>query len=182
MLIKDSGGSVASSPYIELVMGHGEPIIARARAKGLSPSLGADVASCGPGDMFSQMRVAFAQGRSAAWRETRDAPVAALTVREVLRAATLGGAEACSLAAVTGSLAPGKQADLQIVRLDQVNTLPSADPVNTLVCSADVSNVDYVLVRGVLRKDAGRLVGLDLARLREITAGSLHRVTSTANA
>lgn len=172
-LVADSGGHVSVSPYIEMLMGHGRPITARALAQGLRPSLGADVVSSGPGDMFSLMRAAFLHARLEETPADPDAPYRpALRARDVLSFATVDGAAACGLAGTTGSLTPGKQADLVLLRADQVNTIPLLDPVGTVVASADVSNVDTVLVGGVVRKQAGRLVGADLGRLRDLAAGS----------
>ncbi|GAA3236484.1 amidohydrolase family protein [Nonomuraea helvata] len=177
-LIADSGGHVSVSPYVEMVMGHGRPVIARALAQGLLPSLGADVVSSGPGDMFSQMRAAFSQARAETVPDDPDAPYRpGLTARDVLRFATAGGAAACGLGDITGSLTPGKRADLVTVRTDQINTMPAGDPVGVVVANADVSTVDTVLVGGVARKRDGRLLA-DLPGLRDLArdaAARLHR-------
>jgi cytosine/adenosine deaminase-related metal-dependent hydrolase len=175
-LVAGSGGHVSVSPYIEMLMGHGRPVTARALAQGLRPALGADVVSSGPGDMFSQLRAAFLQARMDETPADPDAPYQpAMRARDVLSFATIDGATACGLGDVTGSLAPGKQADLVLLRADQVNTLPLINPIGTVVASMDVSNVDTVLVRGTVRKQGGRLVGVDLGRLRELaTASSEH--------
>jgi 5-methylthioadenosine/S-adenosylhomocysteine deaminase len=73
-LVAGSGGHVSVSPYIEMLMGHGRPVTARALAQGLRPTLGADVVSSGPGDMFSQMRAAFLQARAEETPADPDAP------------------------------------------------------------------------------------------------------------
>jgi 5-methylthioadenosine/S-adenosylhomocysteine deaminase len=180
-LIADSGGHVSVSPYIEMLMGHGRPITARALAHGLRPTLGADVVSSGPGDMFSQMRAAFIQARAEATPADPDVPYRpTLRAREVLQFATIDGAAACGLDGAVGSVTPGKQADLVLVRADQVNTMPMTDPVGTVVAAADVSNVDTVIVRGAIRKQAGRLVGVDVARLRELAAQSNKHLLAAA--
>ena len=86
----------------------------------------------------------------------------ALSHEDVLRFATIAGAAACGLDDKIGTLTPGKQADIILVRFDDVNTFPVIDPIGTVVVSADTSNVDTVLVRGKVRKRGGRLVGVDL--------------------
>jgi cytosine/adenosine deaminase-related metal-dependent hydrolase len=179
VLVRDSGGHVSVAPYIEMLMGHGRPVTVRALAHGLRPGLAADVVSSGPGDMFSVMRVAFAQARAETVPMSPEEPYEpAVTTRDILRAATVDGAAACGLGRVTGSLAAGKQADLVLVRVDQVNTLPMTDPVGTVVCAADVSNVDTVLVRGVVRKQHGRLVGYDARRVAGLAGESSRHVLS----
>jgi cytosine/adenosine deaminase-related metal-dependent hydrolase len=180
-LIADSGGHVSASPYVEMLMGHGRPVTARAYAHGLRPTFGADVLSSGPGDMFSQMRCGYAQARAEVTPEDPNAPYQpTMVARDVLSFATIDGAAACGLDDVTGSLSPGKQADLALIRIDQVNTMPTTDPVGTVVASADLSNVDTVIVKGIVRKQHGRLVGVDLNRLRELAARSSEHIRSVA--
>lgn len=176
-LIADSGGHVSSCPHIEMVMGHGAPVVSRALAHGLRPSLGADTVGVGPGDLFAQMRLSFAQARSAEAPPGADEPYKpSLTTRDVLRFATLDGAVACGLGGVVGSLTPGRRADLVLVRACDVNTFPMTDPVGTVVCAADVSNVDTVFVDGRLRKRHGVLVDVDLDRLRALVARSVEHL------
>ena len=63
--------------------------------------------------------------------------------------ATLGGAQVAGIADRTGSITPGKKADLVIIDGHAVNVAPVIDPVGAVVCAADVSNVDTVIVGGV---------------------------------
>ena len=66
-----------------------------------------------------------------------------------------------------GTLTPGKDADIVLLRADAINTMPVIDPRATVAISADTANVDTVLVKGTVRKRHGQLVGVDLPRLRE---------------
>ena len=180
-LIAGSGGHLSVSPYIEMLMGHGRPATVRALAQGLRPALGADVVSSGPGDMFAQMRAAFLHARAEETPADPDAPYRpSLQARDVLSFATIDGAAACGLAGSTGSVTPGKRADLVLLRVDQINTIPLIDPIGTVVAAADVSNVDTVLVQGVVRKQGGRLVGADLPRLRDLAARSSEHLLASA--
>ncbi|CDP86681.1 MULTISPECIES: amidohydrolase family protein [Mycolicibacterium] len=166
-LIADSGGSASIAPYVEMVMGHGHPPIGRLLDHGITPSLSVDVTTTVPGDMFTQMRVALAQNRELAFKDDPREPFSpTLTHEDVLRFATVAGAAACGLDDKIGTLTPGKQADLVLVRADDVNTFPVCDPIGTVVTSADTSNVDTVIVRGEVRKRNGRLVGVDLSGVR----------------
>ena len=70
-----------------------------------------------------------------------------------------------TLDAKVGSLTPGKQADLVLLRTDRVNVAPLIDPVTTAVVFADTSNVDSVFVAGTAVKRRGELVGPDLHRV-----------------
>ena len=61
-----------------------------------------------------------------------------------------------------GSLTPGKQADIVLLKVNAINTAPMIDPVGTIVVFADTSNVDSVFVGGRAVKRNGQLLGADL--------------------
>jgi cytosine/adenosine deaminase-related metal-dependent hydrolase len=179
-LIAESGGKVSIAPSVEMVMGHGTPPTAKALAHGLRPSLSIDVVTTVPGDMFTQMRFLFASDRLLAHEAafaagSEDEPVL-LTSREVLEFATIEGARVCGIDDRTGSLTPGKQADLVVLRCDHSNTYPVIDPVSTVVHQADTRNVDTVMVDGRILKRDGRLVEGDLRSARDRAAGSLEHL------
>ncbi len=176
-LIADTGGKVSIAPSVEMAMGHGTPPTARALAHGLRPSLSIDVVTTVPGDMFTQMRFLFASARllahEAAFAAGNSEEPVLLTSREVLEFATIEGARVCGLEDRTGSLTPGKQADLVVLRCDLSNTYPVIDPVSTVVHQADTRNVEAVMVAGEFLKRDGALVGGDLRRARDDAAASL---------
>jgi cytosine/adenosine deaminase-related metal-dependent hydrolase len=78
--------------------------------------------------------------------------------------------------ASTGSLTPGKQADLLLVRADDINNMPLNDAVGTLVLGTDARNVRAVFVGGRPRKWAGQLVDVDVDRLRDDVYASRDRI------
>jgi cytosine/adenosine deaminase-related metal-dependent hydrolase len=71
--------------------------------------------------------------------------------------ATIGGARVAGVDDRTGSLTPGKKADIVIIDGSAVNVAPIIDPVGAVVCAADVSNVRTVIVDGEILKDDFRL-------------------------
>jgi 5-methylthioadenosine/S-adenosylhomocysteine deaminase len=181
--IADSGGTASVAPYVEMVMGHGHPPVGRLLAHGITPSLSIDVTTTVPGDMFTQMRTALAHDRIGHFTGDPDVAFApSLTHHDVLRFATTAGAAACGLDARTGTLVPGKDADIILIRADAINTFPVIDPVGTVVTSADTSNVDTVLVRGEVRKRGGQLTGVDLPALRARVQSSRDHVLAAAGA
>ena len=95
-----------------------------------------------------------------------DKEISRITTRDVFEFATLQGAHTNGLGSVTGSLTPGKQADLVVVRAEDVNNMPLNDAVGTLVLGTDLRNVDAVFVAGQPRKWAGQLIGVDVDALR----------------
>jgi 5-methylthioadenosine/S-adenosylhomocysteine deaminase len=180
-LIADSGGSASVAPYVELIMGHGRPPINELHQLGVAPSLSIDVATSVPGDMFTQMRTALAWARIQDFGDDVDVAFApTVTHDDVLRFATVAGAEACGLGEKVGRLTPGLAADLVVLRADAVNTMPVVDPRATVVVSADTANVDTVLVNGVVRKRAGQLVDVDLPTLRGQVEHSRDRILAAS--
>jgi 5-methylthioadenosine/S-adenosylhomocysteine deaminase len=164
-LIAKTGGSASVAPFVEMLMGHGYPPTGKLLARGVRPSLSVDVVSSVPGEMFTQMRTALVAERICACTPTPDEAFApTLTHRDVLEFATIDGARACGLGDKTGSLAPGKEADVVLLRTDMVNVAPLIDPAGLVVISADTSNVDTVLVAGKVVKREGQLVAVDLNR------------------
>ena len=181
-LIADTGGKVSIAPTVEMYMGHGTPPTAKALAHGLRPSLSIDVVTTVPGDMFTQMRSLFASDRllahEAAFEAGNVEEPTFLTSREVLEFATIEGARVCGIDDRTGSITPGKQADLVLIRCDQSNTYPVIDPVSTVVHQADTRNVDTVMVGGRFLKRGGELIGADLAGGRARAEASLDHLLS----
>jgi 5-methylthioadenosine/S-adenosylhomocysteine deaminase len=180
-LIASTGGTASVAPYVEMLMGHGVPPTGRLVARGVRPSLSIDVVSSVPGDMFTQMRTALVQERILAFTDTPDTAFApTLTHRDVLEFATIDGARACALDHKIGTLTPGKQADIILIRTDQVNVAPVVDPVATVVICADTSNVDTVMIAGKILKHNGQLVRIDLPRLLDRVAGARDHLLSNA--
>jgi cytosine/adenosine deaminase-related metal-dependent hydrolase len=175
-LIAESGGRASVAPYVEMLMGHGPPPTGRLLERGVRPSLSVDVVSSVPGEMFTQMRTALVAERIGAFTDTPDVAFApTLSHRDVLEFATIDGARACALDDRTGSLAPGKQADIVLLNTAAINTAPMVDPAATIVVFADTSNVDSVFVAGRAVKRNGKLVDADLAGvLRQLEESRNH--------
>ena len=171
-MVRDSGSNVSYAPQIELQMGHGWAQAVKAIDYGVPIGLSSDVATTASSDQFTQMHAIFASERArryeVAWDENLewDAPESKLiTARQVLEMATIGGAQVAGIADRTGSLTPGKQADVVIIDGSAVNVAPVIDPVGAVVCAADTSNVKTVLVAGRTLKEDFRLkASLDAPR------------------
>jgi cytosine/adenosine deaminase-related metal-dependent hydrolase len=174
-LVQDSGGNVSLAPQIELQMGHGWAPAQTASNLGIPVGLSSDVATTASADQFTQMHAIFASERARkhqqAWDEDLDGNTPTpdlIDSRQVLRWATLEGAMVAGVDDRTGSLTPGKKADIVIIDTKAVNVAPVIDPVGAVVCAADVSNVKTVLVDGkVLKRDFKLAADLDGPR-REV--------------
>ena len=105
-----------------------------------------------------------------------------LTAKDMLTMATLDGALRRRRRGPHGVADPGKQADVVVVDATAVNVAPVHDPVAAVTLSADVSNVEHVLVAGEFRKRDFRLVG-DVARAMGLVQDSRdHLVAAAAKA
>jgi cytosine/adenosine deaminase-related metal-dependent hydrolase len=181
--VADSGGTISVAPQVEAQMGHGWPPVAKAMSYGLRPSLSIDVVTTVPGDMFTQIRSAFGTDRArnnAIWWERNEPAEGNLTARQMLEIATVNGAHVAGLEDRTGSLTPGKQADVVVLDATAINMTPIHDPVCAVTLCADVSNVESVMVAGTWRKRDGKLLG-DVARARQLVESSRdHLLRETA--
>jgi cytosine/adenosine deaminase-related metal-dependent hydrolase len=126
-------------------------------------------------DMFTQMRSVFTLQRALlndrSIRGEKDLPPL-LNARDVIEFATLQGARADGMEAKVGTLTPGKEADIVMLRTDLPNTLPFNNAYGAVVTAMDTSNVDTVMVAGKVVKRAGKLVGVDLDRVGREAAAS----------
>jgi cytosine/adenosine deaminase-related metal-dependent hydrolase len=162
-----SGGHVSIAAPIEMEMGHGIPPVQPALDHGIRPCLSVDVETQMPSEFFTQMRTIFTLQRMQALARERAGEKAPrlLTVREVIEFATIAGARANRLESKIGTLTPGKEADIIMLRMDAINVLPVNNAYGAIVQAMDTSNVDTVLIGGTLRKRGGQLLGVDVARV-----------------
>lgn len=177
-MLREAGAHVTVDARSDAQYGLGEGVFAYQHAvdHDLKPGLGTDLETSFGGDMFTEMRVAFSLQRAVAQNRRFASDAAApqpVSVRSILEAATINGAHCAGLGSTTGSLTPGKEADLVLLRIDDLHTFPSHNALGTVVHAADRSNVDTVIVGGRIRKSGGKLVGLDRAKLNEMTTESL---------
>ena len=142
---------------------------------GLAVGLGTDGPSSGNTlDLFTQMRMV------ANFHKTHTGNRAAFPAREIVRLATLGGAEAIGMSDSIGSIEVGKKADIVLVETDSVNMFPIFDVYSALVYSANASNVSHVFVDGKLVVEDKKLVLTSISDLRENLAKKMTYFTEKA--
>lgn len=161
-MIVDTGGTVSLAAPVEMMMGHGMPPIQKFLNRGLRPSLSVDVETNVPGDMFNQMRSVLGLQRTLAAAQGKSA----VPSSEVLAYATIEGARANGLESKVGSLTPGKQADIVLLRTDRLNVTPLNDPATAVVTGMDTGNVDTVIIAGRVMKRNRRLAHVDWPAVR----------------
>jgi cytosine/adenosine deaminase-related metal-dependent hydrolase len=145
-------------------MGHGWAPAVTALEYGIPIGLSSDVATTASADQFTQMHAVFGSERGRKHQEAWDADLDGLeaspgliTSRQALEWGTIGGAEVAGIADRTGSITPGKKADIVILDGSAVNMAPIIDPVGAVVCAADISNVKTVFVDGEALKEDFKL-------------------------
>jgi cytosine/adenosine deaminase-related metal-dependent hydrolase len=168
-MIADSGGSASVSADVEAQMGLGWPATGKLLKVGVRPSLSVDVCVSNGGDMFNAMKATIGIQRgldNAAEATPGEQAGIELTCNDVIEFATIEGARALGLDHVTGSLTPGKDADIICVRTDNLAMTPLNNPAGALVYSGHPGMVDSVMVRGEWLKRHGKLAYGDVAGLR----------------
>jgi 5-methylthioadenosine/S-adenosylhomocysteine deaminase len=178
-MIGDSGGSVSTSSATEIMSGHGFPSLQRWLRHGIRPSISIDNETRMPTDLFTQMRALLMTDRLLETQRTiKEGGKPILTpVRDILELATIDGARTLGLERKTGSLTPGKRADIIMINLDDLNVMPANDPVSSAVTICNPSNVSWVLIDGTIKKRDGKLVGVDLERAKQLLNDSHAHLT-----
>ncbi len=175
------GAQFTTTAEIELQMGYGDPPTGVLNACGAPVSIGSDVEPAARGDMFTAMRTTLQHERHRRTLEIlaetgsrpMDMPV---TCRQALEWATINGARMAGLDSLVGSLTPGKQADIVLLRADDLTMFPVTDPVASVVMQGGVANVDTVLVAGRVVKRNGRLLYDALAEKKAALRQSGERI------
>ncbi|MEU9304856.1 amidohydrolase family protein [Streptomyces sp. NPDC048269] len=182
-VIGESGTTIALAPTSDAQIGleTAIPAIDEALAVGVRPGLSIDVEVALVSDMFTQMRTLHAIQRMRAVNAVygTDQRPARITTHDVLDFATLQGARTNGLAGVTGSLTPGKKADLLVIQAEDLNNMPLNDPIGTVVLGSDARNISAVLINGEPRKWNGQVLDVDLPALREQVHASREYVLNT---
>ncbi|MEI8385421.1 MAG: TRZ/ATZ family hydrolase [Nitrosomonadaceae bacterium] len=164
-LIGKQGCSVAHCPSSNLKLASGFAPIATLWSHQINTGLGSDsAASNNRLDLFEEMRLAslLAKGQSG--------NAGMLPAHQSLQMATINGARALGLGDITGSLVPGKAADITAVDFSSIELSPCYDPVSHLVYAAGRNHVSHVWVNGKILLDEGRLTTLDEPDLVRRTA------------
>lgn len=174
-IMADCGCKAAMTPEIEMQMGHGWPATTQLRAVGIRPGLGVDIVTSNGGNLFQTMRSILLVERAVA-NETADRAgtiVERLPIDtvDVLRMATINGAETLGMESRIGTLTPGKEADIIFIDTDNLEMSPMNNPVGAVVLAAHPGLVDSVFVAGRALKRHGKPVGFDQSTvIRDVNA------------
>ena len=156
-LLAEHDVAVAHCPRSNGVLGCGVAPLTALREAGIRVCIATDSPASTPSfDMFDEMRAAIVGARA------REGRPDALSAADALELATLGGARALGLDGSTGSLVPGKKADLTVVSLAETSFIPWEDPVTGIVLGGSPHGVIATLVSGKPRYEKGGKAWLEL--------------------
>jgi 5-methylthioadenosine/S-adenosylhomocysteine deaminase len=176
--VASSGAAVAIAPSEEMAGGLGAPPVQKLIDRQIRPGLGVGTEGFAPGDLFAQMRAVISI-QHASYFDLKLAGKAGLpnllNTREMIRYSTVYGAGVAGLGDTVGTLEPGRQADIVVLRTDRPNIWPVNDPIGAVVWGMDTSNVDWVFVAGEALMRDGALVG-DVERARDLASTAQRRV------
>lgn len=160
-LLREKGGRVSHCIASNTKAAKGVAPIPRLLAQGVPVGLGTDGPASGNTlDLFTQMRFCANFHKN----ENRDRSL--FPAGDIVAMATIGGAKALGLDGVTGSIEPGKEADIVLVETDSANMFPVYDPYSALVYSAGSANVKDVFVAGERLVADKKLTKADLKGIR----------------
>jgi 5-methylthioadenosine/S-adenosylhomocysteine deaminase len=183
-LLKDSGGRVSICAPIDMAMGHGIPAIQEALDHGLRPSLSSDHGVTIAQDFFTVMRSTFTLQRLLVHERARKGepnlpPL--VSCRDVLEFATIEGARCANLDDKIGTLTPGKEADIVVLRADRLDVWPLNNAPMTVVNMMNPGHVETVFIGGKVKKWRGSLVGVDVPRVLRLAEEARDGVLRRAN-
>ena len=171
-----SGGHIVHCPESNMKLASGFCPVAELARAGVNIALGTDgPASNNDLDMIGEMRTAALLGKLV------SGDASALPAHEVLRMATLNGALALGLGEQTGSLTPGKWADVTAIDLDTIETQPLYDPVSQLVYACGRDQVTDVWVAGQHLLKERQLTTLDIHEILHRARDWQARISTTDN-
>jgi 5-methylthioadenosine/S-adenosylhomocysteine deaminase len=176
-IMKERGVSYSTSPVGEARRPASAGLIQLAELleAGVKVSISTDNASSYSFDYFASMRMLYAL------HQHRVGQRVPLTARRLVQLATLDGAVDLGIADRTGSLTPGKRADVILVRTGDINIAPVGDPYEALVSFAQPRNVDTVIVDGRILRRAGQFTALDHTEVLKDAIESVAALRARAN-
>jgi guanine deaminase len=161
-MLADAGAAVAHNPGSNLRLGCGIAPVREMLDRGVSVGLGTDGSICADNqNLFEALRIASVVSTIRFPHDTERWLDAATT----WTLATAGSARVLGLAGDIGAIAPGRKADLVLLRADSVFLQPMVDPLTALVYAETGAAVDTVLVDGRVVLEKGRVTTVDEERI-----------------
>jgi 5-methylthioadenosine/S-adenosylhomocysteine deaminase len=165
-------------------MGHGTPTVQEALDHGFRPSLSSDHGVTIAQDMFTLMRGTLMFQRMQILQRRRQGqqnvpPLA--SARDLLEFGTIAGARCANVDSKVGTLTPGKEADIVMLKADRLDVWPVSNAHGVVVNFMNPSHIEAVFIAGKVKKWRGNLVGVDQARVAKLVQDSRDAVMRRAN-
>jgi len=180
-LLLDKGASFTVTAEIEMQIAYGDMVSGRLIERGVPFSIGTDIESAYAPDMLACARFSLQAERHLTnmriMAKTGERPhPQPISVRDALHWSIGEGARAFRLDDRTGALAPGKAADIIMVRANDINLSGAFDPFNAVIGFAHPGNIDTVMVAGKVHKRGGKMLRTDIPALQDKLAASGARI------
>jgi 5-methylthioadenosine/S-adenosylhomocysteine deaminase len=174
--IAHAGASISASPFSELRIGYGLTPVNKMINSGAALGFSVDTTPLtGNADMFAIMKMFMNLANGMSRNEFK------VSARRVLEIATVEGARSMGIEQLTGSITPGKLADIQLIRTNKINLGVLTDPYHTLITAAQPQNVDTVMINGKIVKRHGELTCLNSEEVITQANSSLTSLIARAN-
>ncbi len=155
-IFADCGAKVVHNPESNMKLASGVAPVSRMVDAGVTVGLGTDgCASNNNLDLFQEMDTAAKLEKSV----RLDPKV--MSARTVLRMATCDGARALGLDGITGTLEPGKKADIAVVGMRRPHLTPMYNAYSHLVYAVSGHDVETVLIDGRIVMKDRKLLTID---------------------
>jgi 5-methylthioadenosine/S-adenosylhomocysteine deaminase len=156
------GVKVIHNPESNMKLASGIAPVTELLTRGVTVGLGTDgCASNNNLDIFTEMDMAAKLHKI----QTMDPTV--LDSVTVLKMATIEGAKALGMEDITGSLEPGKKADIIILDIDKPHLTPMYNPYSHIVYAARGNDVSHSIINGQLVMEDRKLLTLDIEEIME---------------
>ena len=141
---------------------------------GVKVSLSIDHVTTYNCDLFVGMRLLYSMNLNRLQGKIK------IATKRLVELATIDGARDLGIADKVGSLAPGKRADLILVRSTDINMAPIGDPYDAMVFLAQPGNIDTVVVDGRILRRKSQFTALDHAKVMQDAAATIAALRSRA--
>lgn len=169
--VANAQSSITLTPYSEMRIGYGLPVPNKLLDAGINMSIGVDSTTLtGNADLFAVMKLLQNLSNAMAEDEFHIQP------KQLLKMATINGARTLGLESVTGSLSPGKRADLIVLKRNDLNFSSGASTRNLVVEATQPQNVDLVMVDGRILKRKGKLTTVNSEETIRVAEAAFSRL------
>ncbi len=161
-ILKEKDVSISHNPESNLKLGSGIAPINKMIEKNMKVSIGTDgVASNNNLDMFEAMRIAgFLQ-------KGINLKPEILPAEEIIKMATIYASNCLNFKEI-GSIEEGKRADIIIIDIDDIPSIPLYNPHSAIVYSINSRQVKYVIINGKIIVENGEIKTIDIEKLKRI--------------